>query len=376
MSLLDIQDVLDGLGHGVLLFASDDRLVRHNRMAGTILGADLNVLRSEGWSMAVGLFETGISDPEERLSRVRTRALQSERPIRFHIFRSGEYLPCWATAIAADDGEVYTMLTLDMPDWDLVGNVIDRFRDEMRDAIGSTVGHINLINKTLKSIDSDDDESLRLARRLNGFTNLIALHMSRAARLMIMLDRLKLIRTGRIREILRRERRRLEFADFIEDFLESLDETDLLDPETEPQDYRSRLVIVQPGDLYLHASQAYLTYTLQELLRNAIMYSLRGTPITVKAQVKNLSAQIDVIDEGYGIRQKEWERVFKPFERGRQPQIMSEFGYGLGLYLCKYEIESMGGRMWFTSEEGVGTTFSVMVPLWRDGEASQSDHNG
>ena len=71
------------------------------------------------------------------------------------------------------------------------------------------------------------------------------------------------------------------------------------------------------------------------------------------------------------MRAKEFDRVFMPFQRARQPQIISEFGYGLSLYLCKHEVEAMNGRMWFESEEGVGSTFILMLPLWRD-EATAS----
>ena len=55
--------------------------------------------------------------------------------MRFKIYRSGAYVPCWAAALNGEDGEVYTMLTLDVLDWELVSNVIDRFRTEMRDAV-------------------------------------------------------------------------------------------------------------------------------------------------------------------------------------------------------------------------------------------------
>ena len=53
---------------------------------------------------------------------------------------------------------------------------------------------------------------------------------------------------------------------------------------------------------------------------------------------------------------------FAPFERARQPQIIAEFGYGLSLYLAKAEIEAMGGRIGFESQEGIGTAFSLQLP--------------
>lgn len=363
---LDTQVILDGLGHGVLIFDHEGRLTQHNQMAGTILGNDLLLIRDEGWAMACGLFDAGIDDKDAQMTAVRNRALQSERPVPFRIYRAGAYIPCTASAIAGNDGSVYLMLTIDMPDWTLVAEVIDKFREEMRDAIDSTVGHINLIMKTVEreTGKSESAETVRLGKRINGFTRLISIHMNRAGRLMHLLERLQMVRTGRIREVVRRERKAIALDEFLEDLLEEIEELNLLDPETEVPDYRSRIRLehIKAG-LTVQGVQRYLSYTLQELLRNAIMYSLRGTPIIIRVEQRGQSAQINVIDEGYGIRHSEQERVFNPFQRGGQPQVISEFGYGLALYLCKREVEAMNGQLWFMSEEGVGTTMRLSLPL-------------
>ena len=148
---LELQAVLDALGHGVLIFASDGKLLQNNIMAATILGTDLNVIKSEGWSAASELFDTGLQPMDMRLDAVKAQAIQTDRAIRFKIYRSGAYIPCWAAAVNADNGDVYTMLTLDVPDWELVSNVIDRFRSEMREAVDSTVGHMRLIARVLET---------------------------------------------------------------------------------------------------------------------------------------------------------------------------------------------------------------------------------
>jgi two-component system, OmpR family, sensor histidine kinase VicK len=121
-------------------------------------------------------------------------------------------------------------------------------------------------------------------------------------------------------------------------------------------------------------STALLTDILHDLLRNAIMYSMKATPVIIMAQASNQgqNVQVDVIDEGYGIRAKEFERVFAQFQRARQPQIIGEFGYGLSLYLCKHEVEAMNGKIWFQSEEAVGTTFSFKLPAWREDSTAAS----
>lgn len=375
---LDITEVLDAIGHGILLFSSDGSLVSSNVMAGTMLGKDLNIIKQQGWTAAVAMFDSSLQSMDWRMESIRARAMETDRPVRFKIFRSGLYVPCWAAAVNASDGEVYVMLTMDLPDWELVASVLDRFRGEMQDAIDSTVGHIKLINRTLQLADDDDDDDVqsvataRVGRRISGFTRLIEVHMSRADRLIGMLQRLQDVRTGDLRDKVNNQRRKINFEDFMEDFLESLDEFPLLDPESEKQDYRSRIRVNVRDFTHLNATPYHLTTILRELLRNALMYSMVGTPVMVNATAKNEIVQIDIVDEGYGIREKERNRVFEPFERARQPQIISEFGYGLALHLCRYEVEGMNGQLWFSSEESVGTTFSLTLPLWREDSESSS----
>ncbi len=369
----ELQAVLDALGHGVLIFANDGKLMQHNIMAATILGTDFNVIKSEGWSAASELFDTGLQPMDMRLDAVREQALTLDRPTRFKIYRSGAYIPCWVAAINGEQGEVYTMLTLDVADWELVSNVIDRFRSEMHEAVDSTIGHMRLIARVLEVDNAEKgSEAARIARRIGGFTRLVEIHMSRAGRLISMLDRLQDIRTGNIKENIRDSRKKIDLEDYLEDFIEVLDEIPLLDPESQAHDYRSRIKVSLRDGLYINASAPYLNSALREIIRNAIMYSLVGTPVTIVALPKGNAVQIDIIDEGYGIRQKENERIFASFSRARQPQIIGEFGYGLALYLCKTELEAMNGRLWFTSKEGVGTTFSIQLPAWKDAESSSS----
>lgn len=369
---LDAQVLLDGLGEAVLIFDSAGKLIKENLAARALFSSDMTLLRAEGWKAAAILFNAGLAVGEETMDIVREKALQSERPVRFHIYRSGEYIPCWASAVQAEGGAVYLMITLENPDWHVVSKLIDRFRDELRTAVDDTRGHINLINKTLNNLRKEDSAQ-DVSKRIGNFIQLINIHMSRTARFMEMFSRMEDIRTSKVREMLKEDRKKIELETYFEDFLEELDEIELIDPESEARDYRSQVTTDIPEGIAISASSRYFTRILRDVLANAIMYSLRGTPIKIAAQTKNQNVQIDVVDEGYGVRQKEIDRVFAPFQRSRQPQIISEFGYGLSLYLCKHEIEAMGGRMWFSSEEGVGSTFSLMLPSWRDSSGSESD---
>ncbi len=147
--------------------------------------------------------------------------------------------------------------------------------------------------------------------------------------------------------------------------MEDLDQVVLVDPETDAQDHRARIKLDIPSKAAVSASRHHLTRILQDILRNSVMYSIKATPITISATVQDHVVQINVVDEGYGVREREKERVFEPFQRARQPQIFGEFGYGLSLYLCKHEIEAMNGHLWFQSEEGLGMHMSLTLPVWR-----------
>ncbi len=370
---LDFQSMLDGLGQGVLVFDTDNRLVADNLAARNILGNDLVLIRAQGWAAAVTLFNTRLDDPNQGVDIMRQRAEESARPVRFHIFRSGEYVSCWVSVVHGDDDDQYIMLTIDVNDWTAISELLGHFRDEVQVAANATKGHTDLIIQSLRHLKPGETLE-QLSRRVIGFTHLIGTHMHRLERLMLLLARLEAVRTGRLKDSVNREARKIYLADFVEDFVEGLDEITLIDPETETQDYRSRLSVSIPDDLIIQASPHRLTSVLHDVLRNAIMYSMKATPIMIAAHASphNQHVQIDVIDEGYGVRAKEFDRVFEFFQRARQPQIIGEFGYGLSLYLCKHEVEAMNGKIWFESEEGVGTTFSFKLPVWTVNSSSSS----
>jgi signal transduction histidine kinase len=363
---LDYRAMLDSLGAGIILFDAEGRFVLDNHAAREILGKNLLVVRSQGWPACAMLIDAG--RPEgPTADEIRARALRQSEPVRFSLLLSGAYMPGWASAVYGEDGQVLTMISIERPDWTALRELMETFRSEARLAISSTKGHADLILQLTRrrapgmTVD-------QLAQRVIGFAELMSTQMYRLQNLMDQIHRLEVIRTGELAETVTRGAKKINLAEFFEDFLEEINEQPLHDPEKGHQDYRDRLEIDLQDDLNLYAAPNYLTFILRDVLRNAIMYSEPSTPIQVRAfsTGQDRYVQIDVIDQGYGIRARETERVFAPFQRARQPQIIAEFGYGLGLYLTKANIEAMGGRIWFDSEEGVGTTFSLKLPAFQE----------
>lgn len=367
--LLDSQAIIDGLGQGILIFDSSSRLVMVNSAARLLLGVDVEFMKVQGWLGAAAYFDRLFAE-DDTLNGVRNRALTSDRPIRFKLFRGGELIPCWASAIHGTGGEVFMMLTLDSPDWSGVSSVLHRYLQEVDSAVDAAGGHADLIQKSLQNPKATQSLE-QLSRRVGGFARIISIQMFRLHALTNMMARLDSLRSGGLAATLQQDLDKVLLSDFFEDFLETLDDPPLIDPETSSEAQRGRVKRIVPPHLSVVASRHYLVLVLRDILRNAMMYSMRGTEvrIVVFASTRDSSVQIDVTDEGYGIRASEQDRVFAPFERARQPQIISEFGYGLSLYLCKHEVEAMNGQIWFESHEGGGSTFSLRLPAWRDDKA-------
>ena len=80
-------------------------------------------------------------------------------------------------------------------------------------------------------------------------------------------------------------------------------------------------------------------------------------------ELKNDSLEYCVSDRGYGIPEHEQEKIFSRFFRASNIQKQETDGTGLGLYLAKIIIETSGGKIWFHSIEGQGTTFCFTIPL-------------
>ncbi|GAB3194591.1 ATP-binding protein [Geodermatophilus arenarius] len=115
--------------------------------------------------------------------------------------------------------------------------------------------------------------------------------------------------------------------------------------------------------LVVRGVEAQLTTAVTNLLANAVAYSPENTKIAVGARARGGFAEIAVTDSGIGIPRADRERVFERFYRVDQSRASSTGGTGLGLAIVKHVASNHGGSVSVWSEEGLGSTFTLRIPL-------------
>lgn len=104
-----------------------------------------------------------------------------------------------------------------------------------------------------------------------------------------------------------------------------------------------------------------LRVMVRNLMTNAMYYTAKGS-ITVEINTGPGHVVISVKDTGCGIPEDEQARIFTKFFRADNAQRIVANGTGLGLYLVKLCADKLGGKVWFNSELGKGSTFFISLP--------------
>ena len=114
---------------------------------------------------------------------------------------------------------------------------------------------------------------------------------------------------------------------------------------------------------------------VRNLISNAIKFSHKDTAVVVHVRVQEVADEnrteagndkevlVTVSDSGCGIKKEDQEKLLNEATHFTTFGTDSEEGSGLGLLLCKDFVSKNHGRLWFTSEEGVGSNFNFTIPL-------------
>jgi signal transduction histidine kinase len=105
-----------------------------------------------------------------------------------------------------------------------------------------------------------------------------------------------------------------------------------------------------------------MTEAIGNLVTNACKFTPRGGVVALHGDGEPGTVRIEVRDSGVGIPAPELPHVFRKFFQAGNQEATSAAGTGLGLAIVRGIIEAHGGSVHVSSEVGVGTTFTILLP--------------
>ena len=337
--------ILGSMVEGVAVVNGSERLVFANPGFAEIL--DLDVPPTSGNALVEVVRQTELIEAVRQVLGGKPR-VQSEivtGTLRQH------YFAITVAAVRAGDTSGAVVVLHDISELrrlervrrDFVANVSHEFRTPLTAIQG--------FSETLLAGAIDDPQNR------TRFLEIILEHSRRLARLTEDL----LVLSKMDAERLELEIRRLSVSALIESCLETAQrraaEKELLISVNMPPDLRD-----------IAGDRRRLAEVLQNLLDNAIQYTLPGGQIIITAKTADDEIILTVTDTGIGIPKADQSRIFERFYRVDAARSREAGGTGLGLAIAKHLVEVHGGRLWVESEIGQGSQFHFSVPFFDDTE--------
>lgn len=197
--------------------------------------------------------------------------------------------------------------------------------------------------ETLQGAAKNDPEAA------SGFISMIARNAQRLRALVDDLLSLSLIESGKLEVSLTPVRLRPTVEAILNNFIEPARGKDI------------ELVCLVPSALVVNASSRALEHVLGNLVDNAVKYCPNGSRIVVQATSEDNQVVLCVSDNGPGIPEKHWERIFERFYRVDAGRSRALGGTGLGLSIVRHWVEAMEGRIRVGRSEAGGTAFWVTL---------------
>jgi two-component system phosphate regulon sensor histidine kinase PhoR len=128
---------------------------------------------------------------------------------------------------------------------------------------------------------------------------------------------------------------------------------------------RNIQVTADCGDIELNVDRVRLVTAVSNLIDNALAYNRPSGEIHITGSPDNGAFVLSIADTGEGIPSSDLQRIFERFYRVDKARTRESGGTGLGLAIVKHAIESQGGSISVSSKLGVGSKFSIRLPMRR-----------
>jgi two-component system phosphate regulon sensor histidine kinase PhoR len=333
--------ILGSMVEGVAVVNGSERLVFANPGFAEILGLD--VPPTSGSALVEVVRQT------ELLEAVR-KVLGGEQLVQSEIVTGTlrqHYFAITVAAVSAGDTTGAVVVLHDITELRRLERVRRDFVANVSHELRTPLTAIQGFTETLLAGAIDDPQNR------TRFLEIILEHSRRLARLtedLLMLSKMDA-------ERLELEIRRLSVAQLIESCLETA--------QHRAADKQLRISVKVPANLPdISGDRRRLAEVLQNLLDNAIQYTLPTGEITLSAHTAKEEVILTVSDTGIGIPKADQSRIFERFYRVDAARSREAGGTGLGLAIAKHLVEVHGGRLWVDSEVGQGSQFHFSVPIF------------
>lgn len=122
-------------------------------------------------------------------------------------------------------------------------------------------------------------------------------------------------------------------------------------------------VVVEDDDLPVNIDVSHLSWAIDNLIENAFNYTAENGTVTLRVYTRDGYSCLDVIDNGIGIAAADQPFLFERFFRAHNLENYAARGVGLGLFITKSIVELHNGFVSAKSNLGVGSTFTISIPL-------------
>ena len=170
----------------------------------------------------------------------------------------------------------------------------------------------------------------------------------------------------------------MQANEIIKDLIEAakFDQSDLQAKQTEMVSYMTRIVKKwtlnsnrevllndNSTEIYANINPSKLERVIDNLISNGIKFSTEDKPIAIVLSKRETNICIVIEDFGIGIPEKLQPTIFNQFSEAGRLGLNGEKSIGLGLHISKRIIEQHGGKLLVSSAEGLGTAFTILLPL-------------
>jgi len=316
-------------------------------MASLIVDGEGNVLRTTPRAEALGLVRRdalAVADVHELVHACAARGTAQDREIRIRRPPLGRGMLDLRATVAPLSPGLYVVLVEDLAEERRVDAVRRDFVANVSHELKTPVGALALLAEAIFSSAEDKESVQRFAERM----------IVESSRLSSLIN--DIIELSRLQGDDPLARAAVFEIDPV--IMQAVDE---VRPFADARGIEL-VVIGAPGAELVGDRQQVLT-ALRNLVANAVTYSPDHTRVAVAAHSDGGTVQIDVKDQGIGIASHDLDRIFERFYRADPARSRATGGTGLGLAIVKHVCVNHGGDVAVWSEVGVGSTFTLRLPL-------------